>query len=193
MRWLTACGALFALWLTLGAAPPQAAPLLQRAGGRADADERPTKHELRRARVTLNPENLVAGPNGTGTSVLTLKLFPGDEPLEARLAELHRRGRANFTWVGIVSDDPRSLVVLTAVGDYVDGTVLHHERMFRIKPTRSGVHYVIEVARNSFGDFDHLDPPGSIPPDRTRVLRRAGELPTAPVREPGAGGPQDHE
>jgi hypothetical protein len=138
-------------------------PLPEQLDRRDTTDRPPTQHELRRRPITMVADSLVSGPGGSGTEVLTLNLFPDENPLTAHLVELRRRGRDNFTWYGIIEDDVRSLVLLTAVGGFVDGTVLHKERMFRIKPSRSGAHYAIEVARNSFGPINDIGPRDRFP------------------------------
>lgn len=165
MKLLPIVTLLVAFALLLGTTMSRARPLFEQIDRRGDTDTRPTRHELRRATVTMTSDSLVSGPGGSGTEVLTLHLFPDEEPLKAHLTELQRRGRENFTWYGITEDDPRSLVMLTAVGGYVDGTVLHHDRMFRIEPSRSGAHFAIGVARDSFGDVDNVDLRFEFPPD----------------------------
>jgi hypothetical protein len=84
-----------------------------------------------------------------------LNLFPDEKPLEAHLTDLRWKSEENFTWYGSISGDPRSLVVLTVVEGYLVGTVLHRERMLRIKPTSEGGYQVVDVARDSFPDIEN--------------------------------------
>ena len=48
----------------------------------------------------------------------------------------------------------KSLVLITAVGGRVEGTVLYQRRIYRIKPQASGFNKVVEVDRGSFPEGD---------------------------------------
>jgi hypothetical protein len=153
------------LLLTTSAAT---APALLEHVARTDAERRRLEpHELRWARARVNPYVLISGFAGAGTPLLMLNLFPEDEPIKAHFVDLESRSRDNFTWYGVIEDDPRSLVLLTAVDGFVDGTVLYRDRMFRLKPTRSGYNRVSEINRLSFSDLgDDVDPPDFRPEPR---------------------------
>jgi hypothetical protein len=153
---LSAVGLLSLPSAVLAQTPP---PLFKELpAGAALAKIAPGPFAARMSQAALEAKALrMSHASGEPAARLELNLF-ADVRLSAERTALHWKDASAFTWVGRVTTDPASQVILVSRRGALTGSIQAHGRIYEIMPTHAGTQAITELDVASLEEAERAHP-----------------------------------
>ena len=114
--------------------------------------------DVRGRRVKIDVSSISGAGLPDGAESIGLNLFP-DADMTAVKQRFERRGAGRSTWIGKVSDDPESSVILAEVDGLVAGSVFAHGKHYSIRGKDAESQEVVEIDQSAFAPEACDQPP----------------------------------
>ena len=141
-----------------GSAVAKSRPLFGEQQGQVAARSSHRRAEIRGRRVKVDVSAVAGVDLPDGAEAIELNLFT-DNKFEAVRKHFKRRDKNHFTWVGKVSDDPLSTVVLVGGDGHMRGLVFAHGKHFSIQGADAASQEIVEVDQRAFPKENCDQPP----------------------------------